>query len=281
MRQIRRWCGRLVVSVGLLGVLLSGFGVVMVWRISRTISQQAVDLTDMALTVHHNADEIVGQADLVLGNMQGRVKVLSQYADTVAANAVASKDAEPLIDRLDVELARELREARNILTSIQSGSERLNDVIKQFEALSSSMRMLTKTGEKEERESDLAALSRSLGEVSELIQQVIDFVARMEQQGITDEQGRRMKEAVNRLGEVVDRGRLRLTSLHDSLEGVAQEVVAKREQVPRWTTATAVACTLFLICFCFTQVHLIVFGRSLVVDPQLCRVEGKELPDCS
>lgn len=274
MIQLKRWFGALSIGVGLAGVVLSVFCAVMLWRFESVVSKRAIEFADLALTVKQNADEYIVQAESVLGNVQQKVGALKQYADTVSEDAAQNRKGAPIIQRLDAELIRELREARSILTSIQSGSNSLNEALKQFESLASPMRMFKKP-DKTDGESDLAALSRSLTEVSELIQQVINFVTRMEQQGITDEQAQKMKQAVTQLGEVLDRGRLRLTSLQESLQNASTKVLEKREQVPRWANRTAIVCTVFFVCFGFTQIHLIGFGWSSVMSSRRSLVVQK------
>ena len=264
MRQPKQWFGVLSMGVGLTGVVLSIFCVVMLWRFEALISQRASEFGELTISVRENADEYVGQAERVLGQMQKKVGVLRQCAETVSKDTAQNREVAPIIERLDAELIRELREARSILTSIQSGSDGLNEAIQQFELIVSPMRMLGKSGEID-GDSDLRALSRSLTEVSQLIQQVINFVTRMEQQGITDKQAQQMKQAVIRLGEVLEQGRLRLTSFQESLHKASSNLEEKREQIPRWTHMTAIVCTVFFVCFGFTQIHLIENGWSRVM----------------
>ncbi len=263
MLFIRPLFAGLTILVGIIGIILSVLSAGTVWRSADTMLVQTADVLDAALTVKNNADEYITQIDVVLSNMESRVNTLKGYAETVAGDAALGSDTAPLVNRLDENLIRELGEARKVLTSIQTGSDRLNEVVTQFDSLSSSMRMFRKT-DQESDESDLALLSRSLTEVSELIQQVLNFVDRMQKQGITEDQAEQMVQAVVRLHAVLDRESNRLASLQDTLDRFGTSLEAKRRQIPRWTRMAVIAFTIFSICFIFTQIHLIHFGRSFL-----------------
>jgi hypothetical protein len=262
----------------MLGVILSVFCAIMLWRIAFAISNEAVALADMAIEMKDKADMYVAQVEDTLANMQQKVGDLKHYADTVSRDATRNPEVIPLIERLDEELVRELAEVRNTLKAIQSGSDALNQTVKQFEALSSPIRMFSKRDEPK-KDSDLAALSNRLTDVSTLVQQVIDFVTRMEQQGITDEQASRMKQAVTRLEESLDAGYARLASLRDSLHAMNHKLVAKRDRVPLWTNGTALLCTVLLVCFSFTQLHLIGHGWRVLIAGQRPTVEDLSKPE--
>jgi chromosome segregation ATPase len=263
MEQLKPWFGRLTMGVGLVGVILAVMGPVFLWRTAPEFSARAVEIADLVVNVNDHANKYVGRVENILENMQLTVSELKQSAERMSQDSHRNREVTPLMQKLDEELVRELGEARQLLESIQSGTNVLNQAVKQFDAISSPMRMFNRSAESSDN-SDIAVLSQSLVETSKLIQEVIDFVAKIEQQGITDEQAIQFQEAVTRLREELDQGRAHLKSIQAYLQNTCDNVVAKRDKIPVWTNVLATFFTALFVCFGFTQIQLIGFGRSLL-----------------
>jgi predicted PurR-regulated permease PerM len=274
MRQVRRWFGRLTIGVGLVGVLSSVLGLVILWRATTVISSRTVEIANLVVDVQDNADQYVGKAENVVENMQQKVRALKESADKVSEDVEGNRSVVPTLEKLDGEIVRELGEARKLLESIQSGMAMLDQAVGLFDSLSSPARMFRRSSPPREN-SDLSQLSQSLVASSEQLQQVIDFVAQMEQQGITDQQARELQLAVAQLGSQLEQGRERLSSLRSFLQATRDNVVTMRTEVPFWANAVAIFGTVLFTCFCFTQIQLVGFGRSILTATSRSPVAAK------
>lgn len=263
MRQVRQWFGRLAIGVGLVGVVSSILGLMILWRATTVISSRTVEVANLVVDVQNNADHYVGKAEHVVENMQQKVRSLKHSADKVSEDVEQNRSVVPTLEKLDSEIVRELGQARKLLESIQSGMAMLNQAVGLFDSLSSPARIFRRSSPPREN-SDLIQLSQSLVESSEQLQQVVDFVAQMERQRITDQQAKELQLAVVRLGNQLEQGRARLGSLRSFLQDTRDNVVTMRTEVPFWANAVAIFGTILFICFCFTQIQLVGYGRSVL-----------------
>ena len=266
MEKLKPWFGRLTILVGLVGLVLTAAGPVFVWRAASVVSVRFVEIADLAVAVQERASQRAEWAEDVLETVQAKLQSLRRSAEHVSGSAPRThddRDVSPLLNQLDKELVRELRETRMVLESILTATDKLNQAVKHFDALSSPMQFFKKAPQSNEQ-SDLIALSDSLAETSQLIQQLIDFVAEIEQQGITDQQAEVLKQSVLRLNADLDQGQTELQSIREFLQVTRAKVLAKRESVPVWTKVGAADFTALLICLAFTQIQLIGYGRSFL-----------------
>lgn len=254
--------GALSFGVGLFGVALTVVGLVGLWRAAAGFTVRAVEVAEAAIAVSDNAESYVGRTAELMNNMQQKVSSLKQTADVVSADSQKNREVVPALQRLDEELVRELGEARSLLQSVQSGTDMLKQAVGLFDSFSSPVRMFRRPAEPREN-SDLSELTASLTETSAQIQQVIDFVAKIEEQGISEAQAEEFKLAVGRLEASLKRGQARLEVLQTFLKNTRDNVRSTKQRLPVWTNAGAAFCTALFICFGFTQIQLVAFGRRL------------------
>ena len=262
MQHAKQCFGTLTTIVGVAGVLLSILGIIALWRAATVFTNQAVATADLAIAINTNADRTVHRANDVVGRMQENLIAVSTPQSRPDGSQPTAAET-PLARTLDDRFVRILSETRNLLLSVQSGANVLNQAVGLFDSLSSPARMFGKRSSKKE-DSDLADLSRSTEEALVLIQQVIDNVENAKSTGLTKQQALELQQAIDQLASRLEIGRTQLSAVSESLEDARVRIQEKRDRLPFWTNLVAAFLTALLICFAFTQVHLVEYGRTIV-----------------
>ncbi len=263
MQRIQRWFGGLTIGVGLLGVVLSLATLVMLWRVQAGFSDRAVEIADFAMGVNDNARDRIAQADAVLEQMQHRVDFLERTAEQLRVNAEQNQTAVSALHHLDADISRNLEDARGLLVSIQSSMQTFSQALVLFESVSSPLLRVRRPAEPNAGE-DPPQLSRLLLEISEHLATVTEFVSLMEQQTISTAMVTELKQSIASLEGRLQEARAWLDSIHGYLLATGKRVPLARDRLLLWINAAALTGTILLICFIFTQVHLVVYGRSLL-----------------
>ena len=263
MRRIQRWSGRLTIGVGIFGVVLALATVVLLWRARAGFTARAVEISDFATAVNDNAKDRIARADAVLERMQQNARFLLQTIEQLRVNAEQDEKAVLTLLDLEVDIARGLEDSRSLLVSIQSSLQSLSQAVVLLESVSSPMFRVRRPTDS--MASDQRQLSRVLLETSEQLATVIEFIEVMDRQKITTALVTELRLSVTRLESRLEEVRAWLDSGQAYLRTTGESVPAARDRLLVWTDATAVTVCLLLVCFTFTQVHLIVYGRSLVL----------------
>jgi len=264
MRRIQQWFGRVTIGVGLLGVVLALATLVVLWRVQAGFSDRAGEIADFAMDVNDNAKDRIAQADAVLEQMQNRVDFLERTAEQLRIDAEQNRTAVSKLHHLEADVTRGLEDARSLLVSIQSSMQTLSQALVLFESVSSPLRRVQRPAEPDTG-ADRPQLSRLLLETSEQLATVTEFVSLMEQQTISTALVTKLKQSIAKLERRIREVRAWLDSIQGYLHATGKRVSAARDRLLLWADVAAVTGTLLLVCFIFTQVHLVAYGRSLVL----------------
>jgi ABC-type transporter Mla subunit MlaD len=263
MDYLKRGFGSLTMLVALSGIIFTGSAVVLLWQLAPVVSRQAVEIADLAIEVKDRVDQHIGQAEQVVQTMRQNVGALKKCADDVLDDPEQSRVVVPLLQKLDEEIVRNLGDVRRLLESIRSGTAMLDNAVQTFDSLSAPVRLFRQRAQPRDN-SEIAQFSQSLAEAADVMDQVIEMVQQMEQQGVSEEQALALKQLVSRLGEKLEYGHSWLGSSRDFLQVTRDAVVTKRSLVASWTNTAATFFTVALVCFGFTQIQLMVFAWSLL-----------------
>jgi len=137
---MKRFYGSLCLGVGVVGVILAVICMVISWRAAAVMAEQAMNTSEVVVAISNEAYQTVDRADTVLDNIQQRVEVLKS-AEAISAGRDGSPDDTQLVRNLDANFLQALDETRNILLSVQSGVNALNQTVGLFDSLSSPMRV--------------------------------------------------------------------------------------------------------------------------------------------
>lgn len=250
---------RMVVFVGLVGVVLTPILIVAVWRTQSQLSERTVEVIQFTKNVKTFADNRITQAKSVLKATRAKVDTLGQHTSRLSDDVEKNKDVVLTLRSLDHDIRDGLQEALDLANSIQMSLRSMGNTLVLFDSLPS-FSSPSKSGDAP----GLREMAQSLTETSDLLQQVIDHVERMQS-------GKRITQTeLNELAELVARLKLKLQLASTwllRLDGRTKEtenrLLRLEARILQWSRLFAILLTPVLICFCFSQIHLIHYGQTL------------------
>lgn len=193
MKIFRRILGIFVMIAGILGLLLSVAGLVMVWRIKPTVAvyvNTTIDTLNSSVTTSQDVMAITGQA---LGATIDSVDALSVMLGTTAATV---EDTQPVLDQIDAimrdTLPTTLQATSDSLYTAQQAAQVLESTIQSLEAfrflLGSAPLVGDLVGTTEASYNPEKPLADSLGELAENLESLPDtFIEMSASLSTTDE----------------------------------------------------------------------------------------------
>ncbi len=276
MNTMRRILGVLVMLAGVLGLVLSLAGLVMVWVAKPTVAAYAtttIDTLNDSVAASQSVMEITRQA---LGATIDSVDALSTMLSTTAATV---EDAKPVLDRLDVLMATTLPTALDAATdSLYTAQEAARVLEGAIESLDAFRFLLSATpllgdvlpqpGESYSPEKPLAD---SLGELASGLERLPDtFVEMSANLGTTDdklvaiqENLITMSDSVALISSSLSEYEQMITQSKSSLDDLASILTKIQSNLTTILNGAAIVLSLFLAWLLAAQVVILSQGWEL------------------
>jgi hypothetical protein len=276
MNVIRRILGLLVMTAGILGVVLSLAGLVIVWVAKPTVTVYAnttIDTLNKSVITSQSLMETTGQA---LGATIDSVDALSTMLSTTATTV---EDTQPVLDEIDtimaVTLPSTLEATTDSLHTAQEAAQVMESTIQSLEAfrfLLSDMPMLGdlvgQTGEPYNPEKPLAD---SLGEMAANLEGLPDtFVEMSVNLSDTDDNLRSIQEnlitmsdSVGLISSSLGEYQGKIIQSQSSLDDLTSILTNLQSNLPTILNWVAIVLTLFFVWLLAAQVVILSQGWEL------------------
>jgi hypothetical protein len=276
MNVIRRILGLLVMTAGILGLVLSLAGLVIVWVAKPTVTVYAnttIDTLNKSVITSQSLMETTGQA---LGATIDSVDALSTMLSTTATTV---EDTQPVLDEIDtimaVTLPSTLEATTDSLHTAQEAAQVMESTIQSLEAfrfLLSDMPMLGdlvgQTGEPYNPEKPLAD---SLGEMAANLEGLPDtFVEMSVNLSDTDDNLRSIQEnlitmsdSVGLISSSLGEYQGKIIQSQSSLDDLTSILTNLQSNLPTILNGVAIVLTLFFVWLLAAQVVILSQGWEL------------------
>jgi len=276
MHIMRRILGILVMIAGILGLLLSLTGLVMVWVTKPNIAIYAnttIDTLSQSVVTSQNVMEITGQA---LGATIDSVDALSEMLGTTAATV---EDTKPVLDDISIlmedSLPSTLGAATDSLYTAQAAAQVLESTIQSLETfrflLSATPLIGDLAGQPGEMYNPEKPLADSLGEVASNLEGLPDtFVEISTNLSKTDDnlasiQGNliTMSDSVGLISTSLGEYKAMITQSQSSMDNLKSILTNLQSNLPAILNGFVIAVSLFLIWLLAAQIVILSQGWEL------------------
>ncbi len=257
-----------IVGLAMMAAGVVGFGVtVMVIREARTASQSLSKQTEDILDSTEEGVDFLNRGtekvSLLLQITKEKVQSLDKILNDLSRKVSDRDSKATLLDALDEDIARRLQRAQTSVASLQSTLHGLNNTLMLFHSIPGMTPKDSSNGGKDIN--DAQELSQTLMEASDVLDRQSRFLNdiltdREVTKKSLDEVKSLVVEIQSKLGEAQEK----VTTFQERLSRIEDRIRNSQENLPFWIEKGYVLLVIFLICFAFSQLSLILHGRSLL-----------------
>lgn len=260
---MKRACGVVTLLVGAVGVILAAAAIAQTWRMAEQMRQAAPEALGHLEAITRSVNQQGEATVALLATTRTRVnEIRSPIAELSSRTQQVTTDS--ILEIVDEGIIQRLENAEEFARSMQTSMRGMSSALALLESLPF---FPTRSASGVRGESQWKAVADSLAEAADLLERISQMIARLRSgRTMSPEQLTQLRETLDgvdrELGEVQ-------TEIHRFLKSVSAtgaQVAALRRNVPAWINNTAVAVTVFFVCFGFSQLSLLVQGWRLARD---------------
>ncbi len=261
MTLTRYFAGTVVALVGAIGLALSGYAISKTWSTARALNQeipQAVErLETVGELVHRRGEIAVEVVDATRSRLSSILEMVDDLSRDQGERQVAS-----VLDRLDAEVFERLEHAEEFIRSLQTSLESAGRAVLLLDSIPFLSSQTSLSAEIDEN--NLKSLASSLTEISNGLSQMTRILSSIRTNRSVDPADvEELRTALEEVDAELRRVQSDLTEFSTETTALVDRLSSVKLRSKDWIQRSASVCTLFFICFGFSQLHLLLQARRL------------------
>lgn len=265
-RILVRMAGLVTALVAAAGVVFSGLAVQQTWlaadQLSRDVPVVLEHLEAVVNSVHGQAEATVSLLDTALDRMQ----LIRDAAEELASRSSQRATTATLLETLEEDIGQRLEIAEQFVVSMQASLRSTSQALLVLDSLPFVSTRLAPSGS--QREGQLSSVATSLVGVADLLEQVTTTITRIRsEQALAPGQLEQVRSTLDRVDRELHAVQREISAFSQRVDDTGAQLESLQASIPQWIAGCAVAVTIFLVCFGFSQLSLLLHAFQLLDRP--------------
>jgi hypothetical protein len=255
MKPMKRLVGFLLALVGGAGFVLCAVGIYFTWSTARSLRGEVPQAMERLESVGRHVQTHGEAAVHVVETTRARLGSILVTVEELSQNPEDRTDSV-VFDRLDAEVVDRLERAKDFVRSLQDGLDSAGRALMMLESI-------PLVGLQSRRpaagESSTSKLSTNLTDISHDLDQLLEGLSTLEaRRSLEPAESQRLQTTLTELDGELARVAADLSQFSADAGAFSDEFAAVRSRAAKVIEQTAIACTVFLVCFGCSQLHLLI-----------------------
>lgn len=256
MKLFKRIAAGVIVIVGTAGVAFTVYAIANTWstadRMAREVPEAFAELERAVASVHRRGEMAIS----LLQTTRDQLGSIVVMVDELSHNR-EDRPFTSVLDRLDTEILERLERAEEFVRSMQSTLESAGGALLLLESMPFLGARVSPS--QATSQGDVKSLASNLTEVSKGLEQATRILSEIRTSGTVDPaRVAQIQVVLNQVDAYLNRIQSDIEDLSGQANVLAIRLADIVNNSGRWIGKAAALCTLFFVCFGFSQLHLLI-----------------------